>query len=76
MLDADQEDCDSLYPTDFDLVRLKEMLLGDAIESENGNWKCFKYSNEYFLILNSKNHKVKEYEFAKLEDLILFLKRN
>ncbi|MDO8610963.1 MAG: hypothetical protein Q7R95_10565 [bacterium] len=74
--DSLSEDSNTLYPTEFDISRLKDMEIGDKILSESGNWHCMKYKNEYVLLLNGKKYKKNMLEFKYLSELIIFLKKN
>ncbi len=74
-LDAGQDFTESIYPTEFDTLRLKEMNSGDKVDGENGNFSVLKYPNEYVLLLyNSKKYNSYQ-EFSDIGKLITFLKR-
>lgn len=61
-----------LKPTDFDIIRLESMELGDRLEAESGNWVVLKYEKEYVL----SSHMIKKLlSFRTLEDLIKFLNK-
>lgn len=76
MMGADQENTDSLYPSNFDTVRLDCMSVGDKIDAENGNWTVFRYKNDYFLLINCNTQLYKrDWSFNTLNELIIFLKK-
>lgn len=75
MQDSDQQDSDSLYPSDFDITRLECMSIGDRIDGELGNWTVFRYKNDYLLFINICKVRKSDWEFDKVEDLIKFLKK-
>lgn len=73
MFTFDQEDSPhTLKPTDFDIIRLESMDIGERLESESGNWVVLKYEKEYIL----SSHMIKKLvSFGKLNDLIKFLNK-
>ena len=53
MFTFDQEESPhTLKPTDFDIIRLESMDIGERLEAESGNWVVLRYEKEY--ILSSK----------------------
>lgn len=67
-----EENPHSLKPTDFDIIKLESMDVGERLESESGNWVVLRYEKEY--ILSSRMIK-KLISFGKLSDLIKFLNK-
>lgn len=74
MFGTDDLDTNSIYPSDFDVIRLECMGVGDKIEAENGNWVVFKYEKDYLLFINVKKPK-KEHNFKTIGELIVFLRK-
>lgn len=74
--DTDEDSTNSIYPTDLDQIRINDMIFGDKIESENGNFAVIKYQDGFTLLLN--NHPVKDsyLEFKSIKELFMFLKKN
>lgn len=73
---ADQEDTNSIVPTDFDLARIDALSIGEKCEGECGNFSVLKYKEKYVLLLNNHPTKNNYQEFKNLDDLIMFLKKN
>lgn len=64
---------ESIKPTEFDLLKLDSMAVGDKIDSESMAWRVFRYKDHYVLFLLNSNNK-KEFEnFKTLEELVEYL---
>lgn len=68
----------TLYPTDFDKIKLQELEIGGETRAENGLWTVFRYKSEYFLLINdseyTNTHKLfNDYSFKTLSKLLEFL---
>ncbi len=81
MFDIDAEEPErNLLPTDFDKIRLEEMLIGDSVNAENGIWTAHRYKKEYFLLINNSkfaaaNKLSNDYSFQSAYKLIEFLEK-
>lgn len=74
LFDSDEDDTNSIKPTDFDVLRLEAMDVGDKLDGELGNWRVFRYKSGYHLfLLNSLDSKEFE-KFQSLDDLVSYLK--
>jgi hypothetical protein len=76
MFDSLEHDTNSLYPTDFDILKLQNMNLGDKINAESRNWSVIKYKESYTLMLSNHPKLPPVLDFLDLKSLIYFLKKS
>jgi len=75
MFAADQDDTNSIIPSQFDCERINDMSVGDKVELENGNASIIKYRDSWVVLLQN-NPKFGNYqEFKTKNDMMEFLNR-
>mgnify|MGYP001611262100 CR=1 FL=1 len=70
-----EDSTNSIVPTDFDKLRLKDMSIGDKIDQEIGNWNCIKY-RDCFMVSFLNHPKLRWVEFKTYSEMISFLENN
>jgi len=78
MQSFDLENDDSWVISNYDILRIESMEIGDSLEGESGNFRILRYKDTYFLFLQHEG-KIRQHhclgkEFDTLEDLLKFLK--
>lgn len=63
MFAADEDDTNSVKPTQFDIERIKSLEIGDSMAGEIGNFRVLRYVSSYTILL--LNHPKKEIEEQK-----------
>ena len=73
--DLENDDTNSIIPTEFDKLRILDMEIGQSLESELGNWNCLKYKDCF--ILSFHNHpNLRWKEFSTFKEMINFLEEH
>lgn len=72
---SDEDSTNSIVPTEFDKLRLKEASIGATIHHELGNWSCHVYRNCFYVIFNNHTN-IRDKEFKTYQEMISFLENN
>ena len=67
---TDSEDGNDISPTNLDLIRLKDIEVGESVLAECKKWSVFRYPQEYFVCMESGQ----SLDFKTLEAVISYLR--
>lgn len=73
MIDWDEDDSKTLYPTFLDIERLLSLDVGEIVDGEVGTWRVSRNKKDEFIVILKDNCLI--FEFEDVNRLILFLKR-
>ena len=69
---SDEDNNIEFLVTPFDWERLKGLIVGEKVNSENGSWSIMLYPQEYVLITHFPKSDMKS--FSTWKDLVQYLK--